>query len=480
VEENSLIRGKVSGLIRPLMDIHFEKVDKAFSPGLTIIHWISINLDPFIAAAESALKELDLTITRITDICNYRILQSCEDIASINLVYLPETSTSVTEFYTTTCEMCDTASTYIETKSESVERAVGELIDFLTGPDLILETFEDDSEPGALSVRKTIEQRTRLLQEAESLRGSYEQVVVDAQVRLLRVNLERLRKRMSFRHISYDETNRAPDNPVFESDLILAIPNIVMNPSLEGIQQIVSSTVSTILSTTKLVYRWGQVRNLVPHPPAQVNQGLPAMIRSRLHLASETSSEASSLKAFYPSITGNKEIQKLVTSIGTTLNSTRRVILASTDKFNKYAHLWELNRDEKMRVFMEEQKPGVNEFRMEMNEYAKLGDVIEAEPDVIVAGTVALNTEKLKLALMIEMKAWIVSYGRTMSHKYQLLMETVFKSIDEWTKMLSHPLSDLEDVRTVMNTLKEIREKEIQVDMTLDPIEVCCGVVSTG
>lgn len=51
-------------------------------------------------------------------------------------------------------------------------------------------------------------------------------------------------------------------------------------------------------------------------------------------------------------------------------------------------------------------------------------------------------------------------------------MEEVFSSIDEWSKQLSHAIKDLDDIRAVMATLKDIRENEIRVDMALGPIEV--------
>lgn len=458
------------------MDLHYEKVDKAFSPGLTVIHWISINLNSFITAVTASLKELDLLVTRIIDICDHRIFQPCREIEKLQLIQLPELSMRISEFHNTTCELCDAASSLIETKSESAERAVHELIDLLTGPEVFLETFEDEDEPGALSVKRRMEQRAKLMQETDNLGACYEQVVVDSQLKLLRTTLERLRKRLLVKVLTYDEANRSkPDDPLFEADLILAVPNVLMKPSADEIQQQVNSTVTVIISTTKSVYRWGQARHTVPHPPMQESHGMlhnRSALRSRLHVASETSSDVSSLKTFHQLIVGNKEVQKLTYTLGAAINSTKRVVLATTEKFNVYTHLWDVDRKKEMVEFMEKHNPGVSEFRMEMNEYAKLGEVIDAEPDIVVAGTISLNTEKLKLALTTEMRAWIVSYGRTMNHKYQTVMEEVFKSIDDWTKMLSHPLSDLDDVRSVMATLKDIRENEIKIDMSLDPIEV--------
>lgn len=463
------------------MELHYEKVDKSFSPGLTVIHWVSINLDAFVNTVTASLKDLQLLITRMTDITENRIFLPCKEIERLILLHLPESSTSASEFCNTTSELCNTASLCMETKSESVERAVNELIDLLIGPEVMLETFEDEYEPGALAMKRRMDQRAKLSQEAENLRECYEQVVIESQYKLLRTTLESIRKRLSVKLLAYDEAYKdKPDQPLFESDLILAVPTIIMKPSLDEIQQLLNSTVTAILSTTKSVYRWGQTRNVVPHPPPPPEDHQQhhilysrSVMRSRIHFHSVSSSEGPPvMRTFYQSVSGHKELQKLVYALSSAINSTKRVILASTDKFNQYAHLWEVDREERMKEFMEKYHPGVNEFRIEMNDYAKLSDVIDGEPDVMVAGAISLNVEKLKLALSTEMRAWVVKYGRTMNHKYQTVMEEVFRSIDDWTKRLTHPLMDLEDVRSVMATLKEVRENEIQVDMSLEPIEV--------
>ena len=39
-------------------------------------------------------------------------------------------------------------------------------------------------------------------------------------------------------------------------------------------------------------------------------------------------------------------------------------------------------------------------------------------------------------------------------------------------KRLMRPIKDLDDIRMAMAALKEIRENEIRIDMTIGPIEV--------
>lgn len=51
-------------------------------------------------------------------------------------------------------------------------------------------------------------------------------------------------------------------------------------------------------------------------------------------------------------------------------------------------------------------------------------------------------------------------------------MDDIFAFIDDLKKRLSRQVKDLDDIRLLMKALKEIREKEIEIDLRIGPIEV--------
>ena len=87
-----------------------------------------------------------------------------------------------------------------------------------------------------------------------------------------------------------------------------------------------------------------------------------------------------------------------------------------------------------------------------------------------------LFSEDLKIAMAAEANAWKVLYGRNMNTKYLTLMEQIMEQIEDFSKRLSRPIKDLDDVRQAMATQKEIRENEIYIDSCLAPVEVCVCV----
>lgn len=480
VNENNRVRGKVSELFAPLMAPHLEKVDEVLSPGLTLLSWSSLSLGSFIDAVYASLKELELLIDRVTGIHENRIKAVLKDMLSVPLCELPEAdTTTIEEFTSNTSALCAKASKLIDMKSQIVEMAVQELLQLLLGPEVVLEPPEDEMAPGAVATMRMIELRTKLQSEAANLQAYYEERNVDTQVQLLRSSLESIRRRLAVHSIGYGnysgnsrESKRAKvDHPLFQSDIILAMPNIVMKPSLDDIQQALNQAVSTITLVTKQVFQWGQERR-IPSPPEGARPlHSRSDIRSRSRVVRNVTIDKSALKNYYNAVSENKEVLKLVSALSTAVNSIKTLIVRALEQFNKYSHLWSVEQEEKMTEFLEGD-PGVNDFKMEMQQYTELEEVIVLESDTIPVGPIALSSDQLKLALCTEAKSWRVCFGRTMKTMYQTVMEEVFKSIDDWSKRLSRPLNDLDDIRSVMATLKEIRENEIQTDMRLEPIEV--------
>lgn len=82
------------------------------------------------------------------------------------------------------------------------------------------------------------------------------------------------------------------------------------------------------------------------------------------------------------------------------------------------------------------------------------------------------SVEHLKASLCAETRAWCVAFGRNCNVKYRTEMEEIFTFIDDLTKRLSRPIKDLDDIRLAMGALKEIRDHEIRIDMSIGPIEV--------
>ena len=65
-----------------------------------------------------------------------------------------------------------------------------------------------------------------------------------------------------------------------------------------------------------------------------------------------------------------------------------------------------------------------------------------------------------------------MAFGQNCNVRYRTEMEEIFTFLEDITKRLSRPIKDLDDIRHAMGSLKEIRDREIMIDMSIGPIEV--------
>lgn len=86
-------------------------------------------------------------------------------------------------------------------------------------------------------------------------------------------------------------------------------------------------------------------------------------------------------------------------------------------------------------------------------------------------GSIVYVTENLKRALLTEINNWKLAFGKAINEKTANDMTKIFDLVDDLQKRLSRPCKDLDDIRSHMKALGEIREQEIMIDRMIGPIE---------
>lgn len=63
-------------------------------------------------------------------------------------------------------------------------------------------------------------------------------------------------------------------------------------------------------------------------------------------------------------------------------------------------------------------------------------------------------------------------FGRHLNLAFKQKMENITEFEEQYARKLDHAIRDLEDVRQSMGALEAIRQRQIEIDMNLGPIEV--------
>jgi len=348
-------------------------------------------------------------------------------------------------------------------------------------------------QPGESAALKRKQQREELQQEAQYLIDHFSHANLEALIRLTRSTMESIRRRItassSLHYGDFSDDKKNDYQPAFKAKCVLSIPNIVMRPNLDDVQTAVNQVVQNILLVHKKVFMWGQKRTienaqaggLVRPSKAEIGSSQVLGRASKLQIAAQVH-----LKSFHHLVADNREVAKMASLLSTSINSTKKEISTALEKFNKYQDVWVLEREVKTKEFLETD-PHLSEFEQNIIFYVGLEDAIKEEPEVLTAGAIALETgidffnclllfyfltEDLKISLCAETKSWKVAFGRAMNERYCTMMDQILGQIEDIIAKLCRPIKDLDDVRVAMAALKEIREHEIYMDMSIGPVEV--------
>jgi dynein heavy chain len=179
------------------------------------------------------------------------------------------------------------------------------------------------------------------------------------------------------------------------------------------------------------------------------------------------------LKNCFKPVMDYKDISKMVLIMQTAVLQCKQKIQALILQYqSKYNFLWKDTRDDEIKEILDGD-PVITEIEAIMRGYRELEEEVEAIVAVHRVGPMDVLTKEMKMGFLMEIKEWKLSLCRQMSEKYKGKSAEISKFIEESGKDLNTPLKDMNDIRFVMNVLDKIRDKFVDYDMAITPIEEC-------
>ncbi|XP_066590394.1 dynein axonemal heavy chain 5 [Prorops nasuta] len=527
IEEFVSTANRVKLEVRPLLLPHLVHIASLMEPGLTLLTWTSPAWKDFCDNTRNQIKNFDVLITRVHDVYSNRILEVLGSMQKITLHALPENEQpwGIQEFLEKTVDMCRIAAIDLHRKSMMVEEAVEEVLqlvrnaaanfndeiesnqfEFLDNPEegqdddtaqqqdwtMVWECFDNPhrllTSTGGLS--KSIEELVR--NAVSEMRRYYSRKVVDVLTKVTRFSLDAIRKRF-VREIDTVE----PAKPVFMLYANLMIPTVIVKPSLDDVQEALTTVGKTITSVAKGVSQWNRGGNKTSWRSASQAANrktlLDVILRSRTEKPDEIAEDAKirrrrlykivseekpdfpiQEKNFYAMVMENKEVAKMLTMLNSCMHEMGQDLSDFLKQWKPYEFLWKNERNARELLQI-----SLTEYESTLRKYGELEDRLATEPDMVLFGSsIAVSTEKLKYGLYMEIKGATHKIGQAMKKKYRREMEYVYAVMNEMDRKLDRQIRDLDDVRLIMDTLRKIREQEVDMELKIDPIEEAFNIVT--
>ncbi|KGL82064.1 Dynein heavy chain 8, axonemal, partial [Tinamus guttatus] len=498
-----------------LMAPKMKKMEAVLRQGLTMLTWSSLTLDSFFQEVDEVLYMYKQLLKKVNDLSEVQIDLILKEISNTLLIVLPidgptkvDEMLSSNELYTKECaELLNHKSMHIEDAVQELisvfetiydikyskktsKKRTSPAIDFLSHiykiyvsvfyvACIALWPFSVDI---SLSAQLSLHEGIK----CKEMVAYFSHQLLDSLLKATRLSLDTLKRRIFVSRSTYGRTSyfvRASKTEeiisFLKAEVHLAIPNVVMVPSLDDIQQAINRMIQLILEVSRGVAHWGQRHLQKPNIISESGTRHTAST-GKLGKKEEKGVEevlTRKLRNFYPGVAEHKDISKLVVLLSSSVNSIRDVASEALQDFQKYKVLWTEDRDAKVQQFLAS-CPSLTEIRAEILHYATFEQEMEDLKPIILVGPIELHTGPLKLALSIEAKAWKMLLCRYLNEEYKKKMTDMMSFITEYLKKLSRPLRDLDDVRFAMEALSDIRDNKIQMDMTLGPIEEAYAILN--
>ncbi|KAJ3396765.1 Dynein heavy chain 5, axonemal [Lobulomyces angularis] len=424
------VLSRATPLLRKAMQPHIDELDKALQPGMTALTWTSLNLDSYLHTNHTQLANLEELVDKLLDISECRIEFGVKKIAELSLLELPSDNEqwTVDIFLEKTEKRCTAVTTTINNRSNLIETASRDIIDELS--------------KGVPEPFKNLD--LKLAYESVYYHFNYQNI--EALVLCTKGSLDHLRSRLG-NYTSNQYNKVGSQKPFFKAELVLMIPNVVLQPRLEDIQGALNRVAGMVVDVSKKLSLNWKVFLTAPED------------HQTAHSPEDTSQVAN-----------NKDVTKVLLTLSSTVNFMKKDVEAHREQFSKYDFLWKDDKSETIQKFLSN-NPTIPDFEVEINRYESIEkEIFEISPSTQI-GILLISSEPLKLALLSETKDWKQQYGLNLNRKVKTDMEQLIEYMEAKTVKLSRKISDIDDLRNGVQTLSEIREAEVDIDMKVAPIE---------
>lgn len=433
---------RVTQLVKPitanLLKPHLDHLELQMRPGMVTLSWTSMNLDSYLKSVWESLAQLEQLICGVNDIMESLVDENLKLVSRVLLADLPEDNrlVSLDDFVDIQERHVRRTTEWLVAKNQETEEAVNDMLGTIVA-------FPLDPHVRGISESEIIK-----------VKAHYNWSMYQSLLLATKRSLHKVKERLGAR--PYPDGSIPP--AFFEVELQLNGLGVCLNPSIEEIQSAINGGAVAVLKCSKMIEAWDTV-TIPKNVQLLLNPNLPPVRGS------------GSQGTFYDRIAQDKEILKVVLLLTGSIQTARNGKNEYLRDFERWSWLWNCDIDEEYRKFLASE-PTLDEFEARLRSFARLDDEFQLIDSRRQISALSLHTGSLARSLRELAGRWKESFAKELHKQAFHRLEALSEVIKSTMKKLSQEVADgdIEALGHVMRTLREVREKQGEIELELEPV----------
>ncbi|XP_063775387.1 uncharacterized protein LOC134910927 [Pseudophryne corroboree] len=489
VKEYGKIQQRIPGNFTVLFTSHLERVNRQFQPGLSTLSWSSVNIEGLLHQTSAAVKRLQAIVNKVTEIKEQVIENTLEAVSNFDLLSVDE----ITNAPKSPAEFVQLLKWSLLEKKNELEVMASVIKSGFEDILKILKSFQESiPENSRTSVpvrniasnswlKKTLRKPQAVFlssdnsimdypeeivsQVLESLSNDLYQAVYTCVLRSLLIlaqltecDMESITSGLfqlfNERSGPGSERNKPPINTCTLKDLLLSsklqaqslrfklslmfqIPHILIDPSIEVVEDALAQAVLSVISISDSSSWWsGEKKG----------------------------------QSFHVCLGADELLQHIATTIVKSVGDLQAVVKKHVFSLSCYDFLWTDNMYTQSQELLQG-NPGLSVIHKEVQRFLNIEEQIKQYPEILQIGCLCLDYSLIKETLKGFAGSWKSYYATIIHERVKEDLGSALQYREKVWQQLTVPVESLEQLNSILTLLEELQNMENKIDEVYLPIE---------
>eukprot|EP00741_Cyanophora_paradoxa_P024938 tig00000056_g24072.t1 len=261
-------------------------------------------------------------------------------------------------------------------------------------------------------------------------------------------------------------------HPLFKVNVILDVNKVELKPNMVRLTQMVSEVSRDLLTVVRVIARLSEPRenpeggavagsdsetNLPPGMARPIAGGKPLPVDRRQ-------------PTFYDVISGDDDIMKITVQIMNGMNSIVDKIQRYLYFWDKYKHIWDLDKDAFIRRYAKLNRP-LSTFDSDIQRYKELQSEITNEETIKDMSFIRIDCGPLKHSLANHCVQWQNKFTALLNQLASTELKALHTLFSSNTTKLRQPPLNLDQLADSLNLLHQLQEDTPKIEARFEPVQ---------